>query len=124
MVTEAEYRAAKKVIEAYERQENERRAARKYGAGYANIKLSDHKVLTGTLSRNEPCKFVFFSTELEGVENRNTYDASIREVEMGGKIVYAVSGTKTFKNSEEEAIKAIYGMVKNKIKSILKHGIY
>lgn len=123
MITREEYLAAKKVVQAYEKQENERRAAEKYGAGYANIQLSDHKVLPSFVFGNRPCKVVYFSTELDGVENRKTYDASIEEVEIRGKIVYSVSGTRTFKNSEEEAIKTIYGMVKNNIKSMLKNGI-
>lgn len=121
MPTEEEYKAALKVVDDYEKERNTQRVIKRYGADYANLKKTDYKIVSGTIRGNIPVKFVWFSTELDGVESEN-YDGFIREETINSKTVYSVSGGNTFKQSEADAIDALYKSAKNKIKSTLERG--
>ena len=122
MPTEEEYKEALKVVAEFENERNIQRAIKRYGVNYANLKKTDYKILPGMIYGDTPVKFVWFSTELDGVENQDN-DAYIREEIIQSKTVYGVSGMNTFKKTEAEAIEAIYKSAKNKIKSIIEKGI-
>jgi len=122
MPTEEEYKEALKVVAEYEKERNIQRVIKRYGANYANLKKTDCKIVPGMIYGDTPVKFVWFSTELDGVENE-AYDAYIREEDIRFKTLYSVGGMSTFKQTEAQAIEAIYKSAKNKIKSILEKGL-